>query len=396
MQCSGPFSNFGEDGTLARTGFAGMPDLKQEYPLIWKSIELSLPSIAQCGAEFCYYSGNSFDMVDGGAVMLDKTALMEMMRRMLRIRHFEEAVINLVERGEIVGAAHSYIGEEAVAVGACMALRDDDWMTGNHRSHGHPIAKGGNVKTAMAELLGKKTGICKGKGGSMHLADFSIGILGESGILGSSIPVAVGAALGSRLQGNDRVAVCFFGDGASNEGAFHESINLAAVWKLPVIFLCENNQYAVTSSFKEMVAVANISDRAAAYAIPGVLVDGQDALAMHEAVSQAVERARSGQGPTLVEGRTYRYYDHSLGLGRIVRNSYRDDDEVEQWKLRDPLDIHRAMLIEQAIATADELDALEEHVKGEIEEAVTFARESPYPDPSEVWEDMYAEPIPLE
>ena len=159
--------------------------------------------------------------------MLDKSALMEMMRRMLRIRHFEEAVISLVERGEIVGAAHSYIGEEAVAVGACMALRDDDWMTGNHRSHGHPIAKGGNVKTAMAELLGKKTGICKGKGGSMHLADFSIGILGESGILGSSIPVAVGAALGSRLQNNDRVAVCFFGDGASNEGAFHESINLA-------------------------------------------------------------------------------------------------------------------------------------------------------------------------
>ena len=321
--------------------------------------------------------------------MLDKTALMEMMRRMLRIRHFEEAVINLVERGEIVGAAHSYIGEEAVAVGACMALRDDDWMTGNHRSHGHPIAKGGNVNTAMAELLGKKTGICKGKGGSMHLADFSIGILGESGILGSSIPVAVGAALGSRLQGNDRVAVCFFGDGASNEGAFHESINLAAVWKLPVIFLCENNQYAVTSSFKDMVAVANISDRAAAYAIPGVLVDGQDALAMHEAVTHAVERARSGQGPTLVEGRTYRYYDHSLGLGRIVRNSYRDDDEVEEWKQRDPLDIHRARLIEQNIATAEELDALEEHVKGEIEEAVAFARESPYPDPSEVWEDMF-------
>ncbi len=328
--------------------------------------------------------------------MLDKTALVEMMRRMLRIRHFEEAVINLVERGEIVGAAHSYIGEEAVAVGACMALRDDDWMTGNHRSHGHPIAKGGNVRTAMAELLGKRTGICKGKGGSMHLADFSIGILGESGILGSSIPVAVGAALGSRLQGNDRVAVCFFGDGASNEGAFHESINLAAVWKLPVIFLCENNQYAVTSSFKDMVAVENISDRAAAYAIPGVLVDGQDALAMHEAVTAAVDRARSGQGPTLVEGRTYRYYDHSLGLGRIVRNSYRDDDEVEQWKLRDPLDIHRAMLIEQAIATVEELDALEEQVKAEIEEAVTFARESPYPDPSEVWEDMYAEPIPLE
>ena len=313
--------------------------------------------------------------------MLDKTALMEMMRRMLRIRHFEEAVISLVERGEIVGAAHSYIGEEAVAVGACMALRDDDWMTGNHRSHGHPIAKGGNVRTAMAELLGKKTGICKGKGGSMHLADFSIGILGESGILGSSIPVAVGAALGSRLQNNDRVAVCFFGDGASNEGAFHESINLAAIWKLPVIFLCENNQYAVTSSFKEMVAVDNIADRAAAYAIPGVLVDGQDALAMHEAVSAAVDRARSGQGPTLVEGRTYRYYDHSLGLGRIVRNPYREDAEVEEWQRRDPLDIHRAMLIEQDIATADELDALGRRGQGRNRRGRDLRPRKPLPRP---------------
>ena len=267
---------------------------------------------------------------------------------------------------------------------------------GLDRPCGDPIAKGGNVRTAMAELLGKRTGICKGKGGSMHLADFSIGILGESGILGSSIPVAVGAALGSRLQGNDRVAVCFFGDGASNEGAFHESINLAAVWKLPVIFLCENNQYAVTSSFKEMVASDNISDRAAAYSIPGVLVDGQDALAMHEAVSQAVARARAGQGPTLVEGRTYRYYDHSLGLGRIVRSPYREDDEVAQWRQRDPLDLHRAHLLEQNIADAGELDALEAQVKAEIEDAVTFARESPYPDPSEVWEDLFADPIPLE
>ena len=328
--------------------------------------------------------------------MLEKQVLMEMLRRMLRIRHFEEAVIRLVERGEIVGAAHSYIGEEAVAVGACLALRDDDWMTGNHRSHGHPIAKGGNVRTAMAELLGKRTGICKGKGGSMHLADFSIGILGESGILGSSIPVAVGAALGSRLQGNDRVAVSFFGDGASNEGSFHESINLAAIWKLPVIFLCENNQYAVTSSFEKMVSVANISDRAAAYSIPGILVDGQDVIAMHEAVTQAVERARSGQGPSLVEGRTYRYYDHSLGLGRIVRNPYRDDAEVEEWKRRDPITIHKARLLEQDIATQEEIDQIENEVKQQIEDAVAFARESPYPDPSELFEDMFADPIPLE
>ena len=326
----------------------------------------------------------------------DKTLLMEMLRRMLRIRRFEERVIQLVERGEIVGAAHSYIGEEAVAVGACLALRDDDWITGNHRSHGHPIAKGGDVKKAMAELLGKSTGFCKGKGGSMHLADFSIGILGESGILGSSIPTAVGAALGSQLQGNDRVAVPFFGDGASNEGAFHESVNLAAIWKLPVVFLCENNQYAVTSSFKEMVAVDNISDRAAAYNIPGVLVDGQDVVAMYEVVTEAVARARAGQGPSLIEGLTYRYYDHSLGLNRIVRDPYREDEEVEHWKQRDPITIHRELLLAQSIATQAELDEMEAEILAQIDEATEFARESPYPDPSALFEDMFANPIPLE
>ena len=325
----------------------------------------------------------------------DKPVLMEMLRRMLRIRRFEEAVIHLVERAEIVGAAHSYIGMEAVAVGACLALRDDDYMTGNHRSHGHPIAKGGDVKKAMAELLGKRTGYCKGKGGSMHLADFSIGILGESGILGSSIPTAVGAALGSRLQGNDRVAVPFFGDGASNEGAFHESINLAAIWKLPVIFLCENNQYAVSNNFRDMVATENISDRAAAYDIPGVLVDGQDVIAMYEAVSEAVSRARAGQGPSLIEGRTYRYEDHSLGLGRIVRVAYRSDEEVEQWKQRDPIAIHKERLLSQGIATQSEVDGVGEEVKVLIDEAVEFARQSPYPDPSEVFDDLFANPIPL-
>ena len=326
----------------------------------------------------------------------DKTLLMEMQRRMVRIRRFEERVIQLVERGEIVGAAHSYIGEEAVAVGACLALRDDDWITGNHRSHGHPIAKGGDVKKAMAELLGKSTGFCKGKGGSMHLADFSIGILGESGILGSSIPTAVGAALGSQLQGNDRVAVPFFGDGASNEGSFHESLNLAAIWKLPVVFVCENNQYAVSSSFKKMVASENISDRAASYNIPGVLVDGQDVIAMYEAVSQAVARARSGQGPSLIEGRTYRYEEHSLGLGRIVRAPYRDEEEVDQWKQRDPIGIHTERLLSQHIATQEEIDGLDEEVIKQIDEALEFARESPYPEPSALFEDMFANPIPLD
>lgn len=230
----------------------------------------------------------------------------------------------------------------------------------------------------------------------MHLADFSVGILGESGILGSAIPTAVGAALGSKLQGNDRVAVPFFGDGASNEGAFHESINLAAVWKLPVVFLCENNQYAVTSSFKQMVASDSIADRSVAYNIPGVLVDGQDVIAMYEAVSEAVTRARAGQGPSLIEGRTYRYYEHSLGMNRIVRDAYRDDDEIGEWQKKDPINIHKERLQEQDIATADEIDQMENEVKAQIEEAITFARESPYPEPSDLFEDMYANPIPLD
>jgi pyruvate dehydrogenase E1 component alpha subunit len=202
--------------------------------------------------------------------------------------------------------------------------------------------------------------------------------------------------LGSRLQGNDRVAVPFFGDGASNEGAFHESINLAAIWKLPVVFLCENNQYAVSSSFKKMVASENISDRAAAYNIPGVLVDGQDCIAMYEAVSVAVARARAGGGPALIEGRTYRYYDHSLGLGRIVRAAYREDEEVEMWRQRDPINIHKEKLLSQGIATQEEIDAMEAETRQQIDDATEFARQSPYPEPEALFEDMFADPISLE
>ena len=325
----------------------------------------------------------------------DKELLMRMLRRMMLIRRFDETVKELVQRGELVGAAHCYIGEEAVAVGACAALRDDDYITGNHRSHGHPIAKGGDVRKAMAELLGKSTGFCKGKGGSMHLADFSIGILGESGIVASALPVAVGAALGTKMQGKDRVVVSFFGDGASNQGACHEAMNLAAIWKLPVIFLCENNQYAVTTSFNESVAVENISDRAVAYNMPGVLVDGKDAMAMYEATTQAVARARAGQGPTLLEARTYRYEEHSEGLGRILREPYRTEEEIDAWRQRDPIDIHTAMLIEQGIATQAEVDQVQSEVATAIEEALQFARESPYPAPEDLFGDMYADPIPM-
>ena len=325
----------------------------------------------------------------------DKALLMTMLRRMMLIRAFDENVKVMVQSAELVGAAHCYIGEEAVAVGACAALRDDDYITGNHRSHGHPLAKGGDVRKAMAELLGKATGYCKGKGGSMHLADFSIGILGESGIVASALPVAVGAAMGAKMQGNDRVVVAFFGDGASNQGACHEAMNLASIWKLPVIFLCENNQYAVTTSFNESVAVENISDRAVAYNMPGVLVDGQDAMAMYEATTEAVARGRAGRGPTLMEARTYRYEDHSEGLVRILREPYRSEEEVAAWRQRDPIDIHTAMLIEQGIATQAEVDETQAGVHAAIEDALTFARESPYPEPEDLLTDMYADPIPI-
>ena len=323
----------------------------------------------------------------------DKEMMMRMMRRMMTIRRFDETVKDLVQSAELVGAAHCYIGEEAVAVGACAALRDDDYITGNHRSHGHPIAKGGDIRKAMAELLGKSTGYCKGKGGSMHLADFSIGILGESGIVASALPVAVGAALGSKMQGNDRVVVSFFGDGASNQGACHEAMNLAAIWKLPTIFLCENNQYAVSTNFREVVAVENISDRAAAYNMPGVLIDGQDVLAMYEATNQAVARARAGEGPSLLEARTYRYEEHSEGLGRIIKEPYRSEEEVEMWRKRDPIDLHKKTLLEQDIASQEEIDQLQKEVADAVAEAVEFARNSPYPEPADVYEDMYADAI---
>ena len=324
-----------------------------------------------------------------------KELYMLMLRRMMLIRKFDETVKDLVQSAELVGMAHCYIGEEAVAVGACTALRDEDYITGNHRSHGHPISKGGDVRRAMAELLGKATGYCKGKGGSMHLADFEIGILGESGIVASALPVAVGAAMGSKMQNTDRVVISFFGDGASNQGACHEAMNLASIWKLPVIFLCENNQYAVTTSFKETVSTENVSDRATAYNMPGVLVDGQDVMAMHEATVHAVQRARAGEGPTLLEAKTYRYEDHSEGLNRILREPYRTEEEIEFWRQRDPIDIHSKWLLENDVASQEEIDKVQNDVYEAIGDALQFARESPYPDEADLFTDMFADPIPI-
>lgn len=313
----------------------------------------------------------------------------EMLRRMLRIRLFEERASGLMAKSQLPGVLHNSIGQEAEIVGACMALRNDDYMTGNHRSHGHPIGKGVELAPLMAELFGKRTGVCRGKGGSMHLAAFSAGSLGESGIVGSLMPVAVGAGLSARLRGTDQVCLCFFGDGAANCGPFHESLNLAAVWKLPVVFLCENNGYAIHTAQSEVMSVADVAQRASAYGIPGVIVDGQDVMAVHETVSVAVARARSGGGPTLVEAKTYRYCPHSEAGGTAKATVYRSEAEVKSWLSRDPIEIFSTRLRSTAVLAADAFEALTASVQAEVEAAVTFALQSPAPEPHELLEDVF-------
>lgn len=322
---------------------------------------------------------------------LTNEMMVEMYRRMVRIRRFEEKVVEMAEKAEFPGVAHTSIGQEATIVGACIALRTDDYMAGTHRSHGHPIGKGADLKGLFSELLGKVTGVNRGKGGSMHFSDFKVGSVGETSIVGSGIPVAAGAALGAKLLGTDRVALCFFGDGASNEGAFHEGINLAAIWKLPAIFVCENNQYAVSSAACDMCAVQDIADRAKAYDIPGVVVDGQDPIAVYEAVSAAVARARAGEGPSLIEAKTYRYREHAEGL---ATGGYRTEEELEEWKRRDPIPNFRRQLLTQGILSEDEVAELEAQVEAEVEEALEFARQAPYPDPEEAFQGLYSTPIP--
>jgi TPP-dependent pyruvate/acetoin dehydrogenase alpha subunit len=316
---------------------------------------------------------------------------LEKYRRMVRIRRFEDLAESIHAAGEIPGSLHTYAGQEASGVGACMALRTDDYMVGTHRSHGHPIAKGAEIRPLMAELLGKVTGICKGKGGSMHLSDFSVGSLGETSIVGSGVPVAAGAALGSKLQGNDRVALCFFGDGATSEGAFHEGMNLAAVWKLPVVFVCENNGYAVSTPAHAAVPVKDIADRAKAYDMPAIIVDGQDVDAVEAAVAEAVERARTGGGPTLVETKTYRYADHAVNMGRILLDR---GTEVDEWRKRDPIDLYRARLIEAGV-DADTLDTLDREVADEVDDAIQFARDSDYPTQEEAFDDVFVDRLPI-
>lgn len=322
--------------------------------------------------------------------MKNNSFYLEMYRRLETIRRFEKRVVQFKKRGEIAGPIHTATGQEGEIVGACMALAESDYMVGNHRSHGHPIGKGAGLNRLMAEIFGRKTGVNGGKGGSMHLADFSVGSLGETSIVGSGLPVATGAALAAKLRKSGHVSLCFFGDGASNEGTFHESLNLASIWKLPVIFLCENNGYAITTAIAKTVAVPDIAMRAAAYAMPGHVVDGQDALAVHAVVSDAVALARKGGGPSLIEAKTYRFDEHSPGLEYI---GYRPREEVERWMQRDPLAIFRQEVVGRGLAREDELDAIAREAEAEVEAAVRFAVESPYPDPSEAYTDVYAEPV---
>lgn len=318
---------------------------------------------------------------------MEKELLLEMLRRMLRIRLFEEAAARL--RPQLSGFLHNSIGQEAEIVGACMALRENDYMTGNHRSHGHPIGKGAGLSALMAELFGRTTGVCRGKGGSMHLAVFSAGSLGESGIVGSLMPVAVGAGLSARLRGTEQVCLCFFGDGAANCGPFHESLNLAAIWKLPVVFLCENNGYATFSPTRLTTAVSDVAHRAAAYNIPGAIVDGQDVLRVHEAVSFAAARAREGGGPTLVEAKTYRYCEHAEFGDAFKLPPYRTAEEFESWLARDPIDMFCAKLRDAGPVTTDEIGSVRAAVQKEIEAAVQFAQDSPAPEPHALLEDVY-------
>lgn len=317
--------------------------------------------------------------------------LLDMQRRMLRIRKFDERASKMVKRGEIPGTVHTSIGQEAQVVGACMALADGDYMTGNHRSHGHPIGKGAALGPLMAELTGKANGVCGGKGGSMHLADFKVGSLGESGIVGSSIPIATGAALSAKVLRNGRVSLAFFGDGAANQGCLYEAMNLSSVWGLPIVFLCENNQYALSTP-AHTVTAGVIAARASGFNMPGVRVeDGQDVLKVYDAVKTAAGRAREGKGPSLVEVVTYRFNEHSEGLR--IGTDYRDAAEKEAWMKRDPVKLFRAYLEDRGIADATTLDALEAEVVAEIDAAVQFADDSPYPELSAAFKDLYTVPF---
>ncbi|MCE2502119.1 MAG: thiamine pyrophosphate-dependent dehydrogenase E1 component subunit alpha [Dehalococcoidia bacterium] len=319
----------------------------------------------------------------------DRDILLKLYRTMTTIRHFEERGVPETGQRGMSASVHSSVGQEAVPTGVCAHLTDNDYIGSTHRGHGHCIAKGVDPKLMMAELFGRSHGPNKGKGGSMHIADMSKGMLGTNGIVAGSVPLAVGAALTSKIQKLGRVAVAFFGDGGANQGVLHECMNLASVWKLPVIFCCENNGYAESTPVEYGLSVANVADRAASYDMPGFHLDGMDVLAVYEGAGQAVARARAGDGPSLIEARTYRYYGHTVFDNPLT---YRTKEEEDHWRARDPLLTFRNHMVAQGnVITAEELDQMDEEARQLMEEAVAFADASPLPEPHEIYEDVYAD-----
>jgi TPP-dependent pyruvate/acetoin dehydrogenase alpha subunit len=321
-------------------------------------------------------------------MVLDKTRLVQMLRTMILIREFDERAIALRVAGKIYGAVHPYVGQEAVAAGVCSQLAVTDRVTSTHRGHGHCIAKGADIRRMMAELFGRVDGYCKGKGGSMHIADFAVGMLGANGIVGGGLPIACGAALAAQLEGRGAVTVCFFGDGAVAEGEFHEALNIASTWKLPIVFACENNQYAANNAVGVQHPRADIAAHAAPYAMPGVAVDGNDVLAVHAATGEAVARARRGEGPTLLEFQTYRWHFHAMRA--VVPAETRPAAEIAAWKARDPIARLEQRLIGQGVLTPDDVKALRVRVDADLDEAIAFADASPFPDPKDLLADMFA------
>ena len=305
---------------------------------------------------------------------------------MLAIRRFECRVEQLLKENRIYGPAHLYIGQEAVAAGVCANLRLDDYVASTHRGHGHLIAKGGKFHPMMAELFARSTGYCKGKGGSMHIADMTRGMLGANGIVGAGISLATGAALAAKVRGTDQISVCFFGDGASNQGTFLEAINIASAMSLPVIYVCENNGYGVNTRWATIAGHTDIADRAIGLGLPGKVIDGQDVTAVYEAAAEAVERARNGEGPTLLECKTYRYRGHCGVWG-----DPRDPAEIAEWQKRDPVSMFAQALMAEELATEQQLQDMEQALEEELDAAVEFARSSPPPEVKEATTDVYAE-----
>jgi pyruvate dehydrogenase E1 component alpha subunit len=312
----------------------------------------------------------------------------EMLRQMMLIRAFDELAIALRSAGKIYGTVHPYVGQEAIAVGVCATLGHTDRVTSTHRGHGHCIAKGADINRMMAELFGRVDGYCKGKGGSMHIADFAIGMLGANGIVGGGLPIATGAALAAQLEGRGNVAVCFFGVGAVAEGEFHEALNISSVWDLPIVFVCENNQYAANNAVDVQHPEVDLASHAAAYRMPGTSVDGNDVLAVYETTRTAIDRARSGEGPSLIECKTYRWYFHAMRNAPPPET--RPAAEIAQWKRRDPIARLTADLLARGLLSEGQLRDLKQRIDAELQAAVAFADASPFPDPKDLMQDMFA------